>query len=46
MDDATLTKADPLSVLIEQDVFRNKGGEELLSILKRSRWLSIYDEFY
>lgn len=45
IDDATLTKADPSSVIIEQDVFPDKSGEELLPILKRCRWLSIDDAF-
>ena len=46
MDDAILTKSDPSLVIIEQHVFPDKSGEELLPILKRSRILSIDDEFF
>ena len=42
---ATLTKADPSSVIIEQDILLDKSCEGLLSILKRSRWLLIDGEF-
>ena len=46
MDDAILTKSDPSLVIIEQHVFPDKSGEELLPILKRSRILSIDDKFF
>ena len=42
---ATLIKADPSSVIIEQGVCLDKSGEELQPTFKRSRCLSIDDEF-
>ena len=45
MDGAILTKADPSSVIIEHVVCLDKSGQELLPIFKRSRCLSIGDEF-
>ena len=45
MDYTTLTKVYPSSAIIEKEVFRDKSSEELLLILKISRWLSIDAEF-
>ena len=45
MNGTTLTKADNSSVIIEQDVIPDKSWEGLLSILKRSRRISIDDAF-
>ena len=45
MDVATLIKSDPSLFIIEQDLCLDKSGEVLLPIFKRSRCLSIDDEF-
>ena len=45
MDVATLIKADPSLFITEQDLCLDKSGEVLLPIFKRSRCLSIDDEF-
>ena len=37
MDDTTLTKANPSSVIIERDVLLYKSLEGVLPILKKSR---------